>query len=474
MPRETFEPVEWMHEHTKEIVTATREKIPIDLPRFTDDEFKAAKAKHVAKHGYEVALPSIGDIIRLGTPPEPTKEELRRWRAKDRTYLGDRRYNEIGEIVKGKRERFKRMLASPVPTWMNNVASVMTFFDDVNDVLGTAGVVLRTVAKFFPKFAARFFLGPAGWLFLAADLFGVMLNLMTLPLRCGGYKKTIEAVSGANPFSKQSRVARARKLKRIMPSKGEWIEGLQTTNELWGVGLSLGPIMGAAYDIAFGLYREVKGEKVTWFKPPPLPRNHELWSFKSTRAAQAMGLAEDEFSEEDHLRVFLAMALAARLLRPYFKEWNPLDEVQGLQHILIPAPGGTYPSTQMVLEDQGIMPGERIGWPFLEKQYAGPEEMWDTYNAKASKSAMDYFQRNKKNKIGLTAAQNAEDFGKNMLANAEGDRQVVKQYDPEVQKFIEWCIRACGWYVMGDLGTGGIPVHYDRGMRSGDFILMWS
>jgi len=444
-------------------------KMPVELPRFTTEEMEAKQKKYTDEYGYYVTIPKLEDIIHLGTPKEPDQNEfnawktrryyedlinryplserLRTWKQKASAAMPNRRYNQVNEIIQNKRLRARRIAASPVPTWGKNIGSAMTFLDDVNDLLGTAGVVLRFAAHIFPRFAARFFLGPVGWLFLAADLVGIIMTLMgaafALPATCLTRKRYLEDLSYVNPFSKQARTRRARKMRRILPGKGEIIEGLQTTDQLFGIGICLGPIVGFVTDVIAGTARAVKGQAVTWFRNPPDPYQHEKKAMLMMRHAHAAGLAMDEFTDGEHLAVLLALNGATQILNPYMKLWNPLDEVQGLEYALFDAPTPEHPTTRFVLEEMGIDWTQAVGWPGLDRKQATIEELWDAHQAPSAAAFMDFCIRNRRNYVGAIGAQNAFEFALNMQGMVEAWTTVDVEYQPHVQQWLEWHKNGC-------------------------------
>jgi len=427
-------------------------KFPVDLPRFEDDKLTRLRAEYVAKNGYYVSPPRLKDVIKIRFHKEPDPEEFDRWKIRSRSeYLLGKypmsksvpkwtaeaeeaitssRFYEIQDNINSKRERFERYKASPAPTWLRNAGSVLTFMDDVNDMAGTAAVVCRIAARFAPRVLTKFFLGPAGWLLLVADLFSLLQTLWMLPLTCIAGKRNFESVGDLNPFSKNAKARRASKLRRVMPGKGEIIEALQTTDQLFGIGLSLGPVVGFAQDIVAGTVRTARGEKVTWKSPPPAPRSAESNAMRCLRFAQVVGLARDVMTEDEHWLMMIALNGATQILKPYFKNWQPLDQVNGLENVLFQAPAPQHPTTKYLLEEFGIQEGQAQGWPGLDKSEATADELWDYYQPESSKSFMDFCIRNRRNQLGSTGAQNAYEFSKNMLLLTEGYETVDETFAP--------------------------------------------
>lgn len=427
-------------------------QFPIDLPRFTDDDYKRKKARYVAEHGYTISPPKISDIIHIGLNNEPDNEEFGRydqarrlqylistypasksvpkWKAARDGYITQKRYHNINDLMQRKRDKYNAMLASPSPNWLRNAGSVMTFFDDVNDMAGTAAVLCRIAARFAPRILSRFFLGPAGWLLLIADLFGLMMSLTRLPIACIASKRHFRSVADMNPFSKKARAVRARKLRRVLPGKGELIEMAQASDQLFGIGLCLGPLVGFAQDIVAGTVRAIKGERVSWHGVPPRPSTPETHALRTLRFAQMVGLAHDIMTEEEHWLYMVALNGATQVLKPYLDTWNPLDQVDGLEHVLFEAPAPKYATTISILEEFATFPGEKIGWPGLNKKEATGEELWDYYQKPCAESYTAFSMRNRRNQLGMTGAQNGHDFSKNMLLFAAGYETVMEEYAP--------------------------------------------
>ncbi len=418
-------------------------KFPISLPRFTDEDMKAKKAAYVSKYGYTISPPKISEIIHIGFHKEPDDQEWEDFKSRKLKRENFKRHTEIEALLESKRARYRRMLASPAPTWLTNAGSVMCFMDDVNDFAGTAAVVCRIAARFAPKLLTRFFLGPAGWLLLIADIFGLLMSLWRLPLSCIGAKRHFEAVGEYNPFSKKAKARRSRKLRRVLPRKGELIEAAQVTDQLFGIGLCLGPLVGFAQDIVAGTVRTIRGEKVSWHAPPPKPRSHERNALRCLRFAQVVGLAKEVFTEDEHWLIYVVLNAATQLIKPYRDIWDPFDQVEGLEHVLFEAPVPRYATTKFILEEFGIHPEVNVGWPGLDKREATAEDLWNFYQPAAAERFMSFCVRNRRNPLGSTGAQNAFEFSKNMLLLTEGYETVDEEYIEQLQGWHNYFSNGC-------------------------------
>ena len=429
-------------------------KFPVSLPRFTDHEMMLKKAAYVAKYGYYVSPPKLSDVIHIRFHKEPDDQEWNQFKSGYLRRNNPMRHSEISDLLDSKRARYRRMLASPAPTWLTNAGSVMTFMDDVNDFAGTLGVICRIAARFVPRILSKFFLGPAGWLFLIADLFGLMMSLWRLPIACIVGKRHFHSIGEYNPFSKQSKARRARKLRKVLPGKGEMIEALQVTDQLFGIGLCLGPLVGFAQDIVAGTVRAVRGEKVTWASPPAKPRSHEVNALRVLRFAQAVGLSKDEFTEEEHWLIYACLNGATQVLKPYRDIWDPFDQVVGLEHALFEAPKPKHATTKFILEEFGIDPEANVGWPGLDRKEATAEELWNFYQAPAAERFFDFCTRNRMNTLGSSGAQNAFEYAKNMLLLTEGYETVDEEFAPGWDGWYAWLEGGCEFIGCGSFAIG--------------------
>lgn len=408
-------------------------EFPIGLPQFTTEEFEKRKADHIAKYGYVINVPAFSDIIHLGFDTPPNEAELELYRKKKWDELSKRRRSEIANYQRKKRDAYLRMLATPTPGWLQNIGSALNFLDDVNDALGTAALLARFTARLLPKAAGRLLTGPAGWALLGAEIVGFLSSLITVPIAPIKGKRMMHDVVNKNPFSKKAAVARARKLRRTWPTKGEIIEALQTTDQMFGIGICLGPIIGNIQDLASGLVRSALGQKVTvrYTGPPVLP-----WmvpGYLGQKAAQALLTEPDIIDDETYSRTVAAAYATTQTMNPYMEDRNPLDKVDGLQHMIIKPQNPLSPSTMLLLEEEGIDYRNVIGYPQINKKEATYEELWDASADKITDTFHKFTNRNKNTHLGLMTSQMVNDCAESYLALAEGPENVVLDYD-DVEK----------------------------------------
>lgn len=402
---------------------------PVSLPRWTSDEFDKKRQEYTAEHGYTIVIPGFEDIFHYKINPEPTPLELIHYKAKNIDKLGEVRYQEIKDLMLKKKERFLNMLASPTPRGAMNAASALTFLDDINDTLGTIGVVARTAAHLLPGTAAKMLSGPAGWLFLAADITNIAMELSRLPWKAKRLQHDLHHAVGLNPLSKKAKLSRLNKLKRLKLSKGEIIEGLQTTDNMFGVGVSLGPIMGLLYDIPFGFYRAFQGRKVT-VKGLPSPF---YWADRAVnrmfRGAAQLWYGEPQFTDKELGQSMVAFNYATQWQKAYAQDKSPLDFIDDPSGIELPIHGPVYPSTVDVIESEVGLMDNYLGWPATGTQWMSSNEMIDNHTDRVIENIKGWEERNKHDMEGSVSIQNAVESGMNSVAILEGDDALIWQHE---------------------------------------------
>jgi len=425
---------------------------PVKLPRFTDAEFEAKKAAYTAEFGYQVNIPGFNDIIHWNVIPEPSNVELAYYRKKDITHLGDKRYNDIKTLMENKRAAYQRILKSPAPGWLRNSASALTFIDDINDTLGTLGVVCRTLAHALPASLGKLVMGPAGWCFLAADVAGVAMTLARLPLKLLSpltsdiipiamtltplpYKTRrlqheLHATLRDHPFSKKARLRRAAKLKRIGLSKGEIIEGLQTTDNIFGYGLCLGPIMGLLYDIPSGLYHHIRGEKVEIMGlPAPLLWFDRIWS-NTLKSLAEIFYGSPPMPDEERDKAAIAMHYCTLTMQSVLKLTAELDLIPPVEGVQILPRAPEHPSTIEVIQEYGNDPKKNLGYPSSDSFYQDASHHWEKNREEIASNVRKWMVRGAASTQTMIASQNAVAAGQMAMANMFGENEVEWEYEP--------------------------------------------
>ncbi len=403
---------------------------PVKMPRFTNEQFKIQKAKYIAEHGYTIHIPGFTDIFKWDTTPDPTKEENALFKAGNELTLGPVRFQEIKEIKAKKLEMFQRMLASPSPDIVQNAASILTALDDINDALGTFAVIARIVARRLPRAASKFILPVAGWALLAADIAGLALELSSLPFKSRRIQHALNDTVKGHPLSKKAKVRRLNKLKRIRLTKGEIIEALQTTENMFGIGISLGPIVGLIYDIPAGIVRHLRGEKVSLSVPFDVPPIFEFVAGNVLRSVSQLFTGLPPELDSELPKAMAAVELSTRVIRTNLNGHSPIDVIDNIDGAMIPARIPEHPLTRDIVENELGSPTANTGWVHNGRPYTEVVDIFNEDKDRIMENVTKWRERNSMDTAAMVGAQNQVEAGLNIVAALEGDEALHLEYDP--------------------------------------------
>ena len=483
---------------------------PFHLPKFTDDKFEEQKAKYVAKHGYTITVPALDDIIHLKQFPPLTKEEYKLWTGKipvaeipdveksgkeiaeellagKRVVSTKRRPNaeEIKEYRKnaknmippGRREeirvekqkrkkRYLAMLASPEPKIVRDAGAIMTSLDDLQDAVSTLACIGLITAAVVGGTTAAVLAGPLGWIVGAATLLQLINPYSRLkgprgnPYTGRRPKKGLEKATDKNPFSKKARKRVAKNIKKFRPKVGNWIEALQVTDNIFGVGISIGPIMGYAQSVIAGEVRKMTGEKVA---RKFAGETESKLAAKAGRAMKSLAVChsvrwKSDFEAEFY--TFLAANLANQVLYPYMQDNNPFEKIDDLAELEVEANKITDLLWIEIFEEEGHTAEEYEIWPQNGERWITYGELQEKTASMAAENLRTFAERNKHSPLAFVAGQNAHDFALGMMETIEGPGQVEIEYshieravlmildngwcypdditDAQVEKFEDW------------------------------------
>ena len=228
--------------------------------------------EYVGEKSPEIIVPAWNDVIHIAGPPSYTSYELATikdvWTRYDVIgwtppriaeymdmslekvvdYLA--KYRELQYYEKKKLQAALDLQKSPTPEIAKNLGILMTAIDDVQDFTTTVGVIARILGRVFK---------PAELLAIGSFTVGEFLNRLTLMNKLTGSEKAVvcHMVKTMKHSSRHSTIKTdvEKRMKRLFPSKGELMEVAQTTDTLFGVGISFGPLIGIAEDAIFGFFK---------------------------------------------------------------------------------------------------------------------------------------------------------------------------------------------------------------------------
>jgi len=463
------------------------------MPKFSDAKFEVAKEAYNKKHGYTVAVPSLQDVIHL-KPFSPlteieekaykernkhvfSKKDIKRMAfmeaVEDQSEVQKRefpllyetfpdnaypykkpaftaeRLREITEYKARMREKYLNQLGSASPKLLRQAGAILTSLDDLQDVISTAACIGMIAAAVIGGSTAALLSGPLGWMITATTLLN-MLNPLghikgAIQFSKGGRerKRMLEKFTNNNPFSKKARLKTAKNIKNFMPHQGNVVEALQVTDQIFGFGISIGPLMGFAQDMISGIVRGDMGETVkAKMDYHPLAKHARTASRGLTAANRFMGIPWKS-NVEDEATAFIAANLCQQVMSPYFADFNALAEVDGLANFEIKAPACTSPIIREIIEEAGHSVAESEIWPQNGSRWITYGELSNLTAPVATENLRHFSEVNKNSNLAFVGAQNAHDFALNLLTDIEGPGSVVYEFSHTERAFMT--ILQNGW-----------------------------
>jgi len=459
---------------------------PFNWPEFSDAEYAAKKAEYVAANGYNITIPRFSDIIHISATKPMTDQEMIWWYGGNRDWIAKDRRVELYAKQERSRAKFNGMLGSPIPNWMLNYTSVLTSWDNAQDAIISMAAIGRIALKFLPACIGRFLIGPIGWLWLIAEAMSVLMSpsmCILNPMKC---KRNMEA-----KMKRRAKALRAKykppetwtkawmeiqkerfkhgfkgyaKSGGIMPSFSEMIQFVQVTKDIWGIGLSIGPIFGIAYDLMFGGVRWLKGEEVKivnapsdieiyekaedrdyrygrWRRPHDTMTEIEFLTWKNEMVATgswgiqskqdeeclyAMRLTQMHFgwihrdSWETEAALYCSAEMACQGVLNVLNYWNPMENIEGLEHIEIEATHYPSPLVEEMLREEGKNPDNGIAWPQLGKRWAKYEEIQTSLAPVAASNFENFYTNCPNEDLKAIGEFSAIEFGLHSVQLLEG------------------------------------------------------
>ncbi|MGB7297336.1 MAG: hypothetical protein WBC70_17300 [Candidatus Aminicenantales bacterium] len=252
-----------------------------------------------------------------------------------------------------KLRRLRRLERSPTPEIVQQIGAVMNWFDDIEDFLVTCGTLLRFI---IPKIAPKF-LPYVGLVFLLADIINLFqVWRLVMPSKTLG-KTEQWKLKELNPFGTIARSRRQARLIRRVPVIGEWLEILQTTDNLFGIGISFGPLIGAFEDVLFGIIHQGQTLWENYVQTDPV-----IESMLLLIGSIGMYPAIDELDAEEFLHYAVATSYAYSILR-WFYEVADIEKTETHLGLEITPRPVRNPITAKVLQDNGYDPKQAWKWP---------------------------------------------------------------------------------------------------------------
>jgi len=194
------------------------------------------------REGRQLSLPGWDDVIHITPDKMLTPHDL-----------AAKKYARALRMASTGKEQTTR-----AATWM------LTQIDNVQDALVTSAVALRGIALAVPRLKPLALLAGRG-----ADALNLGTMAKTLGKAGSKGKRGLEARFAQSPGYYQGRVRNVTNLRSALPNVAEVLQVLQTSDQLTGVGLSLGAIMALPSDLISDMAKDLERTR-------PLPRRAPL------------------------------------------------------------------------------------------------------------------------------------------------------------------------------------------------------
>ncbi len=324
----------------------------------------------------EVSIPQWDDIVHIRPRTPLTSGDRDEWRASRREgRLPDLPPDVVLELAR-RENRIEAMRRSAQPEYSQSWGSMMTALDNVQDFLASVSIAARVVTRGGEWLTGRALPG-VGWVRSAADLLnlGMFFGNLALPafaalchgpraalsagiatglMRAGG-KGLVSVLAGVNPLSRKWRTPRLPSVAGRISLVGQALVVAQTTDQLYGYGLSLGPLVGYVMESVYADELRSRGETVT---TPPAPRSREWWerahpalkdvptpalhdrlkAAGTLRGMAPMSATQAVFTHGEHVASLIATHQAVALVGEEWRRVGMLDAVPDVADLSIPAP----------------------------------------------------------------------------------------------------------------------------------------
>jgi hypothetical protein len=387
---------------------------PFHKPHMRSEEFDNAKAEYIKKHGYTVTIPGPEDVLHYPTEKPMTPQEEVAWKKKAYNQFTPERKAEIEYM---KKRRMKKIIAGPLG-YITTAANALNF---VNKALVPEQRLMK-IKKDMEKATKN-----------GARSSKAKMRAEEKMKKQGMSDKQIRRV--------QKMGKEAAKLKGG-GWKGKAIEALQVTDNVYGKGISLGPLMGLPIQFASGIARAAAG-KTVHLKKPDIDVGH--WGRVAQKAARdwlAFGVLGEMRTKEEHhspvalfeypgmlsaimdddelAQMYIALFLSHQVNHMTADLIDPLGDDVAIEDIELKAPEPTNILTLEIIAELGDDPRDGCVWPQTGEKWSNAADLIGESAGMLTENLNEYCERNAHNVRGWTVEKHAVAAGLYSLENIGG------------------------------------------------------
>lgn len=390
---------------------------PFHKPHMTTDEFDEYRRKYVEKHGYTITFPGLDDVFHFGTEKKMTHEEEAHWKNKDYNWFDKDRYEDIKAMKAKRKAQYLSMLSSPSRKIIKSRAAIQTSVDDAQDALSTLSGIGTLAYMIAPKAIKAFIGGPLGWVITAENALNFVNKALAPEQRMLKTKKDTEKATRGRAKAGKAKVKNMEKLLKAGGWKAKAIEALQVSDNVFGVGVSLGALMAFPLDLISGFCRQTEGAKVGVKVNWPNLSSWERTARKAARNWLNFGVPMEEYFTEEHnspvvrvrhergiedvlgkdlmAQMHVALLLSHQVIHARGDSCDPLATEATTEDYELKAPSPDNLLTLEVIKELGDDPRESAIWPATGEKWSvakdlvteSSKHLTDNYTSYSNKNA---------------------------------------------------------------------------------------
>lgn len=345
-----------------------------------------------------INIPGWDDVIHIVPRTRPSQDDKDAHYAAKRAGTKSPVGTDVAFEIERRGAKARAIQSSASPGWAQAAGQVLTALDNVQDLVTTVATVgrltinpairaaeLAATSRFATvavggRVAAKIGLRAIpllGLVLTVGDLMKLVtqIGMLAFPayaLACAGPRaglaagipallmgptlcKPIGAWSKINPFGRKAKLSRSRMARNWRPSIPNLIELAQTTDTLFGTGLSLGALTGLVSDTAFGIEQSNRGKAVEINTTGFADANHRVFSGQLARESLA-GLhdlrvaatvlaygptlhgTQETFTVSEHIESLAATTSAMSILQSYLMADAMTDRVNAALDVQLEPP----------------------------------------------------------------------------------------------------------------------------------------
>jgi len=361
-----------------------------------------------------INIPGWDDVVKIDSRTQATPAEYAEARQARQENRPSRNAPAVTAQLARNAETARRIASSAQPDYMQAWGSILTAIDNVQDlassistlgrltlwgatrVPGIVGLVSPATATVLARMGLSLGMRafwPIGVVLTISDL----LNLIGLwgtgasvvyAILCGGsgagfaagaptaifkrsLKKDVAQKATTNPFGRKARLARGLKMATGRVGLGDAVEIAQTTEQLWGYGLSFGSTVGFLAETAAAVELVARGVPVSVNAPQAYEKSGaqlSAWIRQQTTAdviaarqaaavlatAPSVARVQAHFTDDEHLLTMLVLTHCAGVLTAWTKGLDVDDMVTRVMHEPLTVPRLISRDRLLELAENGV------------------------------------------------------------------------------------------------------------------------